>query len=176
MFLEISQNTRRKTHVSESIFFYKVTCLRPATLLKKRLWHRCFPVNVAKFLKTPLVAASAFYIVFLLQTESSIYFFSSILWTSNHIVCTMHRDTDLVLGSIACYISGCILEAVARSCSVKKAFLKDVVFTANFATCLQNNFSGWSWLSLLSYKLLSRYLDFHEAIIAFWIYLRWFFS
>ena len=27
--------------------------LRPATLLKKRLWHRCFPVNFAKFLRTP---------------------------------------------------------------------------------------------------------------------------
>ena len=25
---------------------------RPATLLKKRLWHRCFPVNFAKFLRT----------------------------------------------------------------------------------------------------------------------------
>ena len=36
----------------------------PATSLKKRLWHRCFPVNFAKFLRTlfsyrtPLVAAS----------------------------------------------------------------------------------------------------------------------
>ena len=27
-------------------------CLRPATLLKKSLWHRCFPVNFAKFLRT----------------------------------------------------------------------------------------------------------------------------
>ena len=27
--------------------------LRPATLLKKRLWHRCFPVNFVKFLRTP---------------------------------------------------------------------------------------------------------------------------
>ena len=27
--------------------------LRPATLLKKRFWHRCFPVNFAKFLRTP---------------------------------------------------------------------------------------------------------------------------
>ena len=27
--------------------------LRPATLLKKSLWHRCFPVNCAKFLRTP---------------------------------------------------------------------------------------------------------------------------
>ena len=38
--------------------------LRPTTLLKKRLWHRHFPVNFVKFLRThvfhrtPLVAAS----------------------------------------------------------------------------------------------------------------------
>ena len=29
--------------------------LRPATLLKKKLWHRCFPVNFAKFLRTPFL-------------------------------------------------------------------------------------------------------------------------
>ena len=28
---------------------------RPATLLKKRLWHRCFSVNFAKFLRTPFL-------------------------------------------------------------------------------------------------------------------------
>ena len=28
---------------------------QPATLLKKRLWHRCFPVNFAKFLRTPFL-------------------------------------------------------------------------------------------------------------------------
>ena len=27
--------------------------LRPVTLLKKRLWHRCFLVNFAEFLRTP---------------------------------------------------------------------------------------------------------------------------
>ena len=36
--------------------FNKVADLRPATLLKKRLWHRCFPVNFANFLRTPLFA------------------------------------------------------------------------------------------------------------------------
>ena len=35
----------------QSLFFNKATGLRPATLLKKRLWHRCFSVNFAKFLK-----------------------------------------------------------------------------------------------------------------------------
>ena len=34
-------------------FFNKVVDLRPATLLKKRLWHRCLAVNFAKYLKTP---------------------------------------------------------------------------------------------------------------------------
>ena len=27
--------------------------MRPATLLKRRPWHRCFPVNFEKFLRTP---------------------------------------------------------------------------------------------------------------------------
>ena len=38
-------------HQWQSLFFNKVAVLRPVTLLKKRLWHRCFPVNVAKFLR-----------------------------------------------------------------------------------------------------------------------------
>ena len=42
-------------HLCHSLSFNKVTCLRPATLSKKRLWHSCFPVNFAKFLKTPFL-------------------------------------------------------------------------------------------------------------------------
>ena len=40
-------------HLCQSLFFNKVAGLRPATLLKKRLWHRCFPVSFVKFLRTP---------------------------------------------------------------------------------------------------------------------------
>ena len=29
--------------------------LKPATLLKERLWHRCFPANFVKFLRTPFL-------------------------------------------------------------------------------------------------------------------------
>ena len=39
-------------HLCQSLFLNKVAGLKPATLLKKRLWHRCFPVNFAKFLRT----------------------------------------------------------------------------------------------------------------------------
>ena len=40
-------------HLCQNLFFNKVAGLRPVTLLKKRLWHRCFPVNFVKFLRTP---------------------------------------------------------------------------------------------------------------------------
>ena len=39
-------------YLYQSPFFNKVAGLRPATLLKKRLRHRCFPVNFANFLRT----------------------------------------------------------------------------------------------------------------------------
>ena len=39
-------------HLCQSLFFNKFTDLRRATLLKKRLWHRYFPENFAKFLRT----------------------------------------------------------------------------------------------------------------------------
>ena len=42
-------------HLHQSLFFSKVASLRPATLLTKRLWHRCFSVNFAKFLGKPFL-------------------------------------------------------------------------------------------------------------------------
>ena len=32
-------------HLYLSLFYNKVVRLRPANLLKKKLWHRCFPVK-----------------------------------------------------------------------------------------------------------------------------------
>ena len=40
-------------HLCQSLFSNKVAGLRPATLLKKKLWHMCFPLNFAKFSITP---------------------------------------------------------------------------------------------------------------------------
>ena len=40
-------------YLCQSLFLNKVA--GPATLLKKRLWHRCFPVNFAKFLRAALL-------------------------------------------------------------------------------------------------------------------------
>ena len=35
----------------QGLVFNKATGLRPATLLKEKLWRKCFPVNFAKFLR-----------------------------------------------------------------------------------------------------------------------------
>ena len=53
MFLEISRNSQGNTCTRVS-FLIKLQAwgLMPATLLKKRLWHRCFPVNFTQFLRT----------------------------------------------------------------------------------------------------------------------------
>ena len=47
MFLEISQNSQENT------------CVRVSFLLKKRPWHRCFPLNFAKFLRTPFLQSTS---------------------------------------------------------------------------------------------------------------------
>ena len=39
-------------HLCQSLFYNKFAGLSPATLIKKRLWHRCFPVSFVKLLIT----------------------------------------------------------------------------------------------------------------------------
>ena len=56
-------------YLRQSLFFNKVADLTPAALLNKSLWHRFFPVNFAKFLRTP----------FLQNTSARL-----LLWVSTH--------------------------------------------------------------------------------------------
>ena len=49
MFLNIPQNS----HLCQSFFFNTIAVLTPATLFKRSLWDRYFPVNFAKFSATP---------------------------------------------------------------------------------------------------------------------------
>ena len=44
-------NIERKTPVLEYLF-HKVAGLKTCNFIKKRLLHRCFPVNIAKLLRT----------------------------------------------------------------------------------------------------------------------------
>ena len=79
-------------HLCQNPFFNKVAGLRPATLLKKRIWHRSFPefcqISKNTFLhRTPLVAASAvtwncYWYIFVTNKNSSYD-------TSNDIIMTL---------------------------------------------------------------------------------------
>ena len=44
-------------HLCQSLFLNGVA--RPATILKKGLWHRCFPVNFVKLLRTPFLQSTS---------------------------------------------------------------------------------------------------------------------
>ena len=46
--------------------------LKPTTLLKMRLWHRCFPVNFAKFLRIPCLTEHIRWL--LLKGGTKLYF------------------------------------------------------------------------------------------------------
>ena len=52
VFLEISQNLQENTCARAS-FLIKLRASGTGTGVSKRLWHRCFPVNFVKFLRTP---------------------------------------------------------------------------------------------------------------------------
>ena len=79
VFLEISQNSQENTCARVS-FLIKLQAA-PATLLKKRLRHRCFPVNLAKFLRTTFFTEHLWWLL-LPRTERAfnmkwkVYFFS----------------------------------------------------------------------------------------------------
>ena len=53
----VLKNSAKSTgkHLCLCLFFNKVASLRSTTLRKKRLWHWCFPVNFAKFLRSSFV-------------------------------------------------------------------------------------------------------------------------
>ena len=53
----VLRNTAKFTgkQLCQSLFLHKIAGFRPVTLFKKRLWHRCFPVNFMKFLKAPFL-------------------------------------------------------------------------------------------------------------------------
>ena len=58
-------------HLYKSRLFNKVAGLRPATLLKKRLWHRCFPLNFAKFLRTPFLTEHLWWLLLIVDKLSA---------------------------------------------------------------------------------------------------------
>ena len=70
----------------QSLFFNKVAGLRPATLLKKRLWHSCFPVNFVKFLRTPFLQNTSGRLLPYISFYLSLVFMFSTLFPQPYLI------------------------------------------------------------------------------------------
>ena len=61
-------------HLGQSLLFNNVAGLRSATLLKRRLWHRCFLVNFVKILRTPFLTEHLRWLLLLLVYWQTFHF------------------------------------------------------------------------------------------------------
>ena len=104
MFLEISQNSQEKTCARASILI-KLQAW-PAPLLKRGLWHRCFPLNFVKFLRTPfsqntygrllLSIPRVLCVIYKIREQAkSISSVWKILWTWHLVAYPTHREMFL---------------------------------------------------------------------------------
>ena len=70
------------------------SCLRPATLLKKRLWQKCSPVNFVKFLRRSFLQSTSGGVVLLVFLTS----FGNLAWkVVNDYSITTNRKTKVRL-------------------------------------------------------------------------------
>ena len=62
-----------RKRLCQSLFFNKVAGLRAAILLKKRLWHTCFPMNFAKFQTAPFLQNTSWRLLLMQSNFLSLY-------------------------------------------------------------------------------------------------------
>ena len=78
----------------QSLFFCKK---RVKTLVKKRLWHRCFPVNCANFQRTPLFTKHLRWLLqFFLFFQKHVTLKMSILLLWFNIAFTTRRIIEMI--------------------------------------------------------------------------------
>ena len=82
-------------HQWQSLFFDKVAGLfgRPATLFKKKLWHRCFTANFTKFLRAPFLTEH-----FRWLWNSTFSWFAYQVKVANH--CLLHQKSVITVSSV----------------------------------------------------------------------------
>ena len=85
-------------HLCQSLFFNKVTALRHATLLKKRLWHRCLTVNFVKFLRTSFFIEHLWWLLLLLKDDGE----KNTIYPANNYLFNVDNRNTRKAGSKAC--------------------------------------------------------------------------
>ena len=100
VFLEISQNSQENT------------CAR-VSFLKKILWHRCFPVNFSKFIRTPFLRDHLRWLLLAFYCESTLYSFRTssskqvqYLTFKWMVTSWKYSRSNIVQTSSLCYVTG----------------------------------------------------------------------
>ena len=105
--------TRIPEAVAHRCSVKKVFCLRPATLLKQRLSHKCFPVNFAKFLGILFLTEHLRWLLLLFW-----------FWTAKT---DFVYSNQLNLGTEAvtwrCYVKSCALKNSQENTCIRVSFL-----------------------------------------------------
>ena len=149
MFLKISQNCRcqpvtllkkRLWHKCFPVNFAKFLRTQPATLLKEKLWRKCFPVNSANLLRTPLLQSTSSRLLLKKKEKTKIFSFMK---------CKVY---------FSCF----------KQKQPKEVFYKSkIIFTIFFAT----------WVSLGSKTFPSYFILFSElALVSKWRYVSYWFG
>ena len=122
-------------HLRQSFFLNKVARLKTVTLLKKRPWHRSFPVNFAKLLRTPFLVE---YLRWLrirsfLACQSIWYFSKSTIFSSMNIIFFGDAGDD----TPRCIFSGqghlCFFARRAMSCLWRlRIYTENTIFPSGF--------------------------------------------
>ena len=58
-------------HLCQSLFLIEVG-FRPATLFRKRVWHRCFLVNFEKFLRSPFLKENLWCLLLIITNYANV--------------------------------------------------------------------------------------------------------
>ena len=144
-------------HPCQSLFFNKILSLRPATLSKMRPWHKCFPVNFAKFLRIPFLQNTfkeSPYLCFVFTSftfliEPFCLFYKNEHFTGNWYIFSFDLNTNktkcyiclkLRLDQIPLISLNKLTEEGSRRCSIKMAFL-NILPNSQENTC--------AWVSFL---------------------------
>ena len=83
----MSQNSQENT-CAIAYLLNKIAGLKPVTLLKKRAWHRFFPVNFAKFLRTTFLIEHLQWLCLklFLECQSIWYFNRNTIYSRTNII------------------------------------------------------------------------------------------
>ena len=165
MFVEISQNSQKSTCAkvflliklqASGLQLYKkresgtgvFLWIWPATLSKKKLWHRCFPVNFAKFLIAPFLQNTSrrLLLVFAQNRSSGLYFF--VLWFVHSLIMIL-----------LCSVRACNIKYLIFTQNLKQPDCSHIMLLAS-----RNKINRWSWKQLWPSITRPRYYAFN------WVY------